>query len=359
MSSLPYTPITENPVPALSIEQLEEYSLESIHAERVAAFDPSVVAEVLREKEGTRVIGADFGGDKGAVRLYVVRGGRLEIDETYEDRVQGTYGEGYLGVLERLSEFASTHNIPVGMSWGAPLDGTRPQFHQKAATLLEELGQRYEGDFKNVVPNLTACINDGPAGLISAVVAAARQGPVENVILPINGGGLGMAVLANGTLFATEAGHVRGVGALNTYGQTTVCGVFGAEYTCIEMLGANKVGIEAQWAMQHEPLRALDIENEFKAGNEFAGELYDHSAWVISHVIVGTAQAFGIDLTRDTTAIVGHGGAWRFPDYNERVRQIIGQHIVARPRLMTTFDYGDARSNACIEGAALAALIGL
>lgn len=352
-----FTPITEIPVPKLYKEQLSRFSFESIHAEQVTDFNPDKALETLRLKEGSRVIGADFGGDKGLTQLYVIRGGQLQPDDAYKDYVQSTHGDGYLESMEKTARFATEHDIPVGISWGAPLDGTRPLYHPKAEHFLKELQEKYDNDFSNVLPTLKVCINDGSAGLISGIVEVCRTKKVESVLFPINGGGLGMAALVRNGIYSTEAGHVEAVPELNTYGQDIECGVYGATYICLEKLGANKSGIEAQWEARNGYMRARDIEDQFKAGNAFAGELYDHSALVVAHMIVGTAKALDIDLALDTTAIVAHGGAFKFPNYGERVQQIIEKHTGKAPYLLMTQNYGSKETNACLDGAALAAAI--
>lgn len=81
---------------------------------------------------------------------------------------------------------------------------------------------------------------------------------VESVMFPINGGGLGMAALVRGGLFATEAGHVEAIPELNMYGQDVACGVYGAAYICLERLGANKAGIESRWEAKYGYMRAGD-----------------------------------------------------------------------------------------------------
>lgn len=357
MSEVAYSPISDNPVPDLDASQLEKFTFDSIHAEKIADFNPKQADEVLRSKEGSKVIGADFGGDKGLTQLYVIRNGRLELDDNYKDYVQGTHGDGYIGSLEKTAAYATERNIPVGISWGAPLEGTRPLYHPKADHFLKELQERYDNDFKNIVPTLAACVNDGPAGLISGIIEASKDREVDTVLFPINGGGLGLAALVRKGIYATEAGHVEAIPALNNYSQDIACGVYGATYTCLEKIGANKSGIEAQWEAQNGYMRARDIEDRFKEGNIFAGELYDHSALVVAHMIVGAAIALDVDLSKDTTAIVCHGGAFKFPNYGERIVQIIEKYIGAKPNLIMTQSYGFKDTNACLDGAALAAAI--
>lgn len=358
MDTQNYTPITQNPLPNLNFEQLEKFSVPAIHAEALTAFDATSSVERLATNEGARVIGADFGGDKGLTQLFVIKNGALVIDDTYSDYVQGNLGAGYLDSLKKTVAFAEKENIPIGVSWGAPLDGTKPLFHPKATVFLKEIAEQYDGDFKNISPLLKACYNDGLTGLVSGVVEANRHQPTSSVLFPINGGGIGMAALADNTLYSTEAGHVEGIQQLNRYAQTEACGVFDATYVCLERLGANKAGIEAQWqAKTGSYMRARDIEDRYKEGDAFAGELYDNSAFILAHVIQGSAKALNIDLADPLTAIVGHGGAFKFPHYGERIVQILAQHNGQPSRLIMTKDYGDSASNACLDGAALIALL--
>lgn len=352
------TPLTQHEIPTLNESQLALFSPESIHASPVTTFDPLASSKRLEELEGARVIAADFGADKGVTQLFIIRDGQLVPDDTYTDYVQGDHGNGYLASLEKTAAYAQQNNLPVGISWGTPLDGTKPLFHPKADHFLAELQKTYNGDIANVIPTLKACLNDGPAGLVSGAIAANQLAPTTSIIFPINGGGIGMAALVNNTLYATEAGHVQAVGELNRYDQTEACNVFGATYLCLERLGANKAGIEAQWQTQTgEYMRARDIEDRYKEGNEFAGELYDNSALILAHAIQGVARALSVDLSAETTAVVGHGGAFKFPHYGERVQQILDQHNGSPSRLIMTKDHVSSTGNACLDGAALAALL--
>ena len=351
-------PLTTLAIPLLFPQQLSKFNRESMHSQNIMQFNPKNTLKRLEAEEGARVIGADFGGDKGISQLFIVRGGRLVAVETYSDYVQSTYGDGYLDSLEKTAAYAAEHHIPVGISWGAPLEGTKPQYHPKAMNFLKALDAKYGGDLANVMPTMTACINDGPAGLISAAIEMNRTTTATNVLFPINGGGLNIAVLKDGKIFSTEAGHVEAVEELNIHNQTKACEVYGAKYVCIERLGANKAGIEAQWELlTGSYMRAVDIEVEYKAGNVIARDLYDHSALMVAHMLVGTARAYDIDLSDPQTAIVGHGGAFRFPSYTERIHQILVGNGQTLPRFIATHEYTSGQSNACLDGAALAAIL--
>ncbi len=350
--------LTSYPVRQLFEEQLQLFTAANIHTEDVMVFDPVQAAENLRQQEGVEVIGADYGGDKGVSRLFQVGSeGNLMATDKHDTYIQGTGGEGYLESFENIASYAG-EKLPVGISWGSPLkEHTKPIYHPKFDIFLKQLEARYQGDLANVLPSLKACINDGPAGVVSGAVEAYRRFGSKTVLFPINGGGLGMAALVGGKIYATESGHIRAIGELNVYDQNTPCGVFGATHTCLETVGANKAGIETQWQQRHgEYMRAIDIETQYKAGDDFAGELYEHSAFVVAHMIAGTARALGVNLSDEEVVIVGHGGGFKFPEYGERVKQILENHYHNHINLLLTHEYVGPGSNACLEGAAIAAL---
>lgn len=352
-------PITARPVPKLEQTQLEKFTSQSIHAEEVMSLNTHQALSLLASKEGTQVIGADFGGDKGVTQLYTVKNGKLVTDNSYRNYTQGMGGAGYLTLLEEANQYAATRGIGIGISWGGPLSGTQPEYHEKFQVFHKELAAKYPaGGLSEAVPAMQSCVNDGVAGLISGAIKAVEMFDADNVLFPINGGGLGMSALVRDTAFSTEAGHVEAIGALNTYDQTKPCGVFGATYVCIETMGANKAGIEAQWeARTGNYMRARDIETEYKQGDVFAGDLYAHSAWVVAHMIAGTARALDIDLINAKTAVVGHGGGFKFPHYGERVTQILESELGGNVNFIATHEYGDSKTNACLDGAALGALL--
>lgn len=350
--------LTDKPVPELVQAQLALFDKATMHVEHVMGFDVRQAAGALNNKAGKRVVAADFGGDKGTSHEFVVDAGKLVTTSDYTDTVQGNDGEGYLASLQKSVSYATEHDLPIGISWGGPMEGSKLLFHPKATTFFNELQAAYGGDLRALSPNVAAVLNDGPAGVISGAVEAYRQYGAETVLFIINGGGIGLGVLKDDQIWSTEAGHIEGLAELNTYQQTATCGVFDATYTCLERLGANKAGIEAQWeAKTGTYMRARNIEDEYKAGDVFAAELYDHSAWVVAHILQGAAQGLGIDLADSKTAIVGHGGAFKFPEYGERIKQILETANTSSVQLLLTKDYSADESNACLDGAAIAALL--
>ncbi len=350
-------PLTELPVPALNAAQLAAFTPESMHAEAGVHFDAERANALLAERVGNYAVGGDFGGDKGASSLFQVQSGWVNPVEGYRDEIQGNDGVGYVASLKKSAAYAEANNLPFGISWGGPVNGTKPLFHPKAAIFISELGIEFGGDLAAISPNVKAALNDGPAGLISAAVEAYKLYQSKTVLFVINGGGIGAGALIDNTIYALEPGHIAGVPELNTYQQTTPCGVYNAQHVCLERLGANKAGIEAQWEAQTGSyMRARDIEDRYKEGNQLAADLYDHSALVLAHIIQGSAHALNIDLSSPDVTVVAHGGAFKFPHYGERVIQILNQANGSAPNFIMTKDYGSKESNACLDGAVIAAV---
>ena len=349
-------PLTDRPILPLLQEQIDLFQLDNIHSVEELTFDAAVAKDRLIQLEGKLLLGADFGGDKGVVRLFKVLSGALIPQEGYKDDIQGNLGAGYVETLKRAAAFAEQYAIPFGISWGGPIQNGIPLFHPKATVFLDELMQQFGGNIKSISPAITSIINDGPAGAISGSLESYARFRCPNTIFVINGGGLGSSTVVNGIVHAEEAGHVEAVAALNTYNQTTVCGVYDAQYVCVERIGANKAGIESQWeAKTGSYMRARDIEDRYKEGDRFAGDLYEHSAVVVAHMILGIANCYDISLTDGQTAVVANGGAFKFPHYGERVAQLLTSYTGKKPSFILAKDYVSPESNACLDGAAIAA----
>lgn len=351
-------PLTELPVPSLNEEQLNLFTNDNLHISKVMDFNPESAVNLLANLEGKKVLAADFGGDKGICRLFEVKDGKLVVVDGYEDDIQGNDGIGYLDTIKKASKFADINDIPFGISWGGPIDGYKMLFHPKATVFFDELTAEFNGDFKSISTSIKTCLNDGPAGLISGAVEAYREYKSTETIFIINGGGIGLGALKNNIIYSTEAGHLEALASLNKYNQDTPCGVFDAQYTCLERLGANKAGIETQWlGIKGEYSRARDIEDRYKEGDKLAAELYDNSAYVLAHIIQGSANALDINIASNNCAIVCHGGAFKFPNYSNRINQILSQNLHNKLNMILTHTYADKRSNACLDGAAIAAII--
>ncbi len=52
-----------------------------------------------------------------------------------------------------------------------------------------------------------------------------------------------------------------------------------------------------------------------------------------------------------------HGGAFKFPAYGERIQQILSGNSETKPNIIMTKDFGNAESNACLDGVAIATVL--
>ncbi len=349
--------LTNLPVPPMLDSQLSEFTADTIHSKAVMEFDASKSQELLSQNEGREVLVADFGGDKGRVNLLKVVNGELVNTKGYEDYIQGDDGKGYLDTIMRATEYAEQQKLPFGLSWGGPLDGTKILYQPKAKILIKELSERFDGDFANISGSLKVVLNDGPAGVIGGVMHAYKEFSATEIILVINGGGIGLGALKDGVVSATEAGHVKAIDALNKDHIEAPCGVFDQEFTCLENIGSNKKGIEPLYKLlTGESISAKEIEQKYYKGDSRAKEVYELSALVVAHAIAGSANSLGIDLYAPKTAIVADGSAFKFPYYGDRIKQILGNGHSDEPQLLMTKDQISPDSNVFLHGVALAAL---
>jgi predicted NBD/HSP70 family sugar kinase len=336
--------------------QLDLLTPMSMRARRSRSFDPAAVAAALWAMSSARVAAVDIGGDKVSASFFSVADGRLAQDGPSVVR-RATAGAGYLAVLEEVSQRAAAASTPLGISYAGPLDGFTIVSGMNLAVFIGEFQARYGGDFGRLNPKVTV-VNDGEAGLLAAAMEAVRRhSGLRNVILVINGSGLNTAALIDGVVFTTEAGHVPVAAELNPLGQTKPCGMQGAQYVCLENVAASKAGIEDLWLrLRGEPAGGRQIAAAEAAGDELAAELYDGSALVTAHLVLGTACALGVRGDWSETAVVGHGGTFQVPRFRERVGRILASALSGQVQFFVTTDFS---SNACIDGGAIAALSGM
>lgn len=347
-------------VPELNGVQLDLYTRESLHVQEVGAFDPGAAVRKLEASEGKEVIALDIGGDTIAVTRYEVQDGALTpVIEIVSGPTKA--GKNYLSVMEGAALSAQGDNLPVGISFAGPTEGIRPIAGPNVSELMEELSA-YGGNFKEAEgegilygEHLGAVSNDAVAGLYAGALEAARQNPnLKNVIYLINGSGIGGAVLKNGQIFAVEPGHVPVVEALNPTGRTESCGMFDQVAPCTERVAGGKAGIEATWYEQTgEVMGGREIAEKARRGDQLAVRLYNNAAAVTANVIVGMATAMDIPLDPNETAFVCHGGVFKYKEFSERMKQILEKSGSQVPVLLTH----EFSENACIEGAAVAALM--
>lgn len=347
--------------PGLVYSQIDLFARGLIHEQPVMAFDPDWATKALEKSKNQEVIGIDIGGDKYFEDSYTVQDRSLR-PKNQITRIHAPSGKGYLSQMQKTSSLAAESDTPVGLSIGLKMNGTRPDNieEDKLIDLRNELQDKYNNDFARVLPRKHSCLHDGSAGVICSAVNAQGvfKNKIDNIIFLINGGGISGAIFTKNTIFTSESGHVPLARELQRYKDSRPCGIFGHTHKCIENAAGNKRGIEYYWQQETGVAKsAIEIEKEFTENGpnaKLALELYDHSATIMAHLAVGLAQTFEIELASKNTAVIGHGGAFKFPDYGARIKQIIEKGLDSKIQLASTPEFS---SNACAEGAAIAAIV--
>jgi predicted NBD/HSP70 family sugar kinase len=341
--------------------QADIFTEASLHVRKLGEFDPS--PDLLHDKVGQHVMAVDIGGDKVQAAEYeITSDNHLRLFSGLRSGSRKD-GKDYLSVIESIADQAHADNLPVGISFAGPVEGTRPEDGPNVSNLMDELSNIYAGDFVGAQPDkdillgdqLKVLANDAVAGLYAASVEAVRQNPqVKNVIYVIVGSGLGGAVLKDGQVYAAEPGHVQVTEGLNPYKRSESCGMFDQQFTCIEGAASGKAGIEATWeSVTSEHLNGHQISEKAHNGDELANSLYVNSAKVITATVEGIARTMDLPLTGDNTAVVFHGGTFAVDIYRDRIELLLREDGIKAPVLYTQ----DFSENACLDGAALAAIM--
>lgn len=107
-----------------------------------------------------------------------------------------------------------------------------------------------------------------------------------------------------------------------------------------------------------------DIERKYKAGDEIATKLIDYAAILTAAEILGLNKAThpgdkiynGFDS--ETTAIVCHGGFFRYAGVRERVERILKEVTATEPTILYSDDFTKETTGnaACADRAAILAL---
>ena len=301
------------------------------------------------------VLAVDIGGDKLIASRYEVQGDRLcRTGKQHITEGEGD-GVGYLNALEKLAEEAQADDIPIGVSYAGPVQGSRVVAGVNVSAFVSDFRARYDCDFRRIGGGMTL-VNDAEAGLFAAAVEAARSFPeAKNIIYTINGSGIGCAVLARNEIATTEAGHLPVVyEPLNELKQRAQCGLLGATHVCLERIGASKAGIETLWARETKTrLSGRQIADKYLKGDALALQLYAVSALTMAHIVKGVATALDLISDWGSTVVVGHGGTFHVPEYGDLMRSILMNDLDCEIQLLLTKDFS---ANACLDGAAIAGI---
>lgn len=347
--------LTSLPLMGLEESQLEKFTSDGLHARGVGRFDAGVAYQTLRTRDNHTVVAIDIGGDKLESATFTLKEGVLIPSSHNKNIIPSLGGRGYLALLEELAKTVNAQNIPVGVSFAGPVDGTKIVQGPNVPVFEAELRQKYGGDFKQLFPSLVSLRNDAVAGIIAGSVEVSKTFPqTQQVIYLINGSGLGGAVYKNYYITALEPGHVPVTEDLNKNRQDKPCGFMGNQYVCVESVAASRAGVEDLWLkIKGERLDGRQISQRYVVGDDLARSLYENAAELTAHVIKGIANNYDLLKAPQDTAIVCHGGIFNVPAFGERILQILTKNLGFTPIMMQTNQFSD---NACIDGAAVAAI---
>jgi predicted NBD/HSP70 family sugar kinase len=345
--------LTSNSFPALNLSEMDSpASPEIIHAEKIMDFSPQGYIDKINSKTGFKGLALECGGNSIRGSEFVVeQDGSILTNQAFQKRLESKDSEGYVALLEEFADYARVHELPVGIAFGGPINGTIPITHPKFSHLIREVNEKYDGDLANVFKGTRLeILNDGAAGLVSGAIEARKvTGSDSPVFYLINGGGVGIGAYNSGTIFSTEAGHLPVPDKLNVFGANRPCGVYG-DHTCFENIVSNKRGIEAEWLNQtSQKLSGREIEDKLLANDDLAHRIFELTALAQATLLAFTADALSVDLSDPNTAVVFHGGANKTPSLKERTAQILWQEEEIRHPLILTSDYHE---NACEVGVA-------
>src|SRR3989344_2217313 len=334
----------------LEREQLNLFTQETMRAKPFMRFD----TRLLRERLGNgshRVIAIDIGGSKITSATFAIN----QNSSTYSDEVtrQSRNGEGYLNFLQEVGQKSDKQSMPVGISIGAVIEGTRLIHTSHMPNLFRDLAQ-FDGDFSRVIPRLKKVVNDSVAGTIGSLMEAQRRYPdTKQIIYLTNGSGLGAAVLTEDMIWSMEPGHIETLPELNPYGAKTTCVFTNTETSCLHAVTSG-IGIENIYLQQtQEKVDGEELARRLSSGDKLVEKLYENSAMLTAITIKGIASAFDMFANPSETTIVCHGGTFNVDKFRDLVVQFLKAGLRFEPRVHFTKDF----KNPCLEGAALAAII--
>jgi predicted NBD/HSP70 family sugar kinase len=337
-------------LPCYVPEQIAVYRSDHLLTQEVCRFDPTQAVKKLQSPRDVMAI--DIGGDKIRSATYTFRNGTFTKRD--EEIVRSTGGAGYLAFLERLAEEAIANDLRVGISSATKMAGSIVTRTVNLPVFFAEFGASYGADYANLFPGRSFVANDTIMGICgSSTLLALRGIDARDVSFFICGSGVGASVIADGTAIHVEAAHVPVMESLNPLGQTTLCGVAGKDYVCLERVTAARAGIEDLYRRQTGEARdGVALGRMYEDGDALATVLYETSALALAHATAGVMERYGFsDPAR--SAVVFHGGNFEMGKYRDEVTQRLNG--MPHPPSRVVFSR-DLSGNVCLDGAAITAV---
>lgn len=334
--------------PDIYQEQIRLFTKKSIQAVQLYTFDP-FQAFTPQANTPQNVLAVDIGGNKIQSGVYSFKNRKIQKSGK-ERKLYSSRGVNYLGFLEKTAEFARKHHMPVAISTAGTIEDNKLLRASNIDLFAENLHDKYDGNFGNVFPDglLRFAANDTVTGLIAGSREAVSRNKFRNILFLINGSGLGCSVLKGNSIWYGIPQHIRLIKALNPYGQTELCHLPGHHFVCLERAASGRGGIENIYFQKTgRMLEGNELSKLAQEGEKLAAGLYDYSAGIVAHVLVGMVNVF--DLSNLT--VIFHGGCFQVPGYMDQVIRLT-QTVHNGISFIRTYDFSE---NACLDGAALAA----
>lgn len=333
-------------------QQLSRFTRQSLRSKEIVSLDPRVVLERLKQKEGERIWAVDIGGTSCTASLFTVANDELKrVGEQYQ--MQSTHGKGYLPFLRKIGEMAEKDSIPVAVSSAGEIENNRYVISFNIATFLKDLHSEAGGDFHYVFPTFRLLLNDAVCGCIAATATVFRNNPeIHDVLYAINGSGIGGSVYQNGKINSCEPGDIAVVPELNKLHQQSKRTLGNQQWTTLEQIGASKAGIEDMYfQLKGLHVSGREISRLWQQGDTLAKQLYEDSALVTAHAILGIAHVFGLLTDKQQTMLVLHGGVFHVQGYRELVESILNEYVGFQVQSVVM-----NQENPGMKGAAIAAI---
>jgi predicted NBD/HSP70 family sugar kinase len=344
-------PVNPSRLPIYVPEQIELYQGDHLITQDVCGFDPNRAATMLRD--APEVMAIDIGGDKIRKAIYTFENGYIERRE--EAVLQSKGGAGYLDFLQRLASEAEARNLRIGISSATKLDGSVITRTVNLPIFFEEMRAAYDSNYEHLFPGRVFVANDTVTGICGASTHIATTGQSsDETAFFICASGVGASVIKDGRAIHVEAAHVPLVDILNPLDQRTPCNVEGKAYVCVERVTAVRAGIESLYRQRTgTALEGVALGKLYECGDPLSVQLFETSALVLAHAIVGVLQRYGFTSSA-RTAVVLHGGSFEVARYRAELTRNLDA-ILAPPRPRVVFSR-DISSNICLDGAAVLAI---
>lgn len=294
----------------------------------------------------------DIGGDKIRRATYAIcNGGLTKLDE---EIFRSRGGTGYLSFLEHLAQEATAKALPVGISSATKLDGSIVTRTVNLPLFFEEFRQSYNADYESLFPGRSFVANDTITGICGAgTLLALQEIETQAVGFFVSASGLGASVIKDKTAIHVEAGHVPLVERLNPLGQTTLCGVEGKSYVCVERVTAARAGIEDLYLqVTGEARDGITLGRMYEEGDELSTVLYETSALALSHAVVGITERYSFSDS-GKSVVVFHGGNFEIERYRDEVERSLNRLPRSPSQIVFSRDLSE---NVCLDGAAVLAV---